>query len=111
MKEFCKKCQHSKVHTHLKPPPLVVPIPGRRFSEINIDIVGPLPASGGEGFKYILSMIDRNTRWFELAPLVDITTESVCKALVAYWISRYGVPSIVYLDRGSQFRISRSLIP
>ena len=38
---------------------------------------GAPPQLWGEGFKNILSMIDRNTRWFKLAPLVDITTESV----------------------------------
>ena len=106
VREFCNNCnncQRSKVHKHLKPPPSAVPIPSRRFSEMNVDIVGPLPSLGGEGFKYILSMIDQNTRWFELAPLINITTESVCKALVSYWISRYGVRSTVYSDRGSQF--------
>ena len=45
-------------------------------SESNADTVGPLPISGGEGVKYTLSMIDWDTRWFGLAPLVDITTKS-----------------------------------
>ena len=37
------------------------------------------PALGGEGFRYMLSIINRNTCWFELAPLTDITTESALR--------------------------------
>ena len=31
-------------------------MPSRRFTEVNIDIVGPLPPS--QGFRYLLTMID-----------------------------------------------------
>jgi hypothetical protein len=37
-----------------------IPIPGRRFSHIHLDLVGPLPASK-EGHTHILTIIDRTT--------------------------------------------------
>ena len=106
VKEYCRACvdcQRSKITRHISAPPASVPVPARRFSAINVDLVGPLPPAGGEGYRYILSIIDRNSRWFELLPLTNIDAATVCRALVSGWISRYGVPAVIYSDRGSQF--------
>uniref|UniRef100_A0AAV2KH15 Reverse transcriptase RNase H-like domain-containing protein n=1 Tax=Knipowitschia caucasica TaxID=637954 RepID=A0AAV2KH15_KNICA len=53
----------AKVHRHTKAPLEPFVVPERRFDHVNIDLVGPLPPS--RGFTYLLTMVDRTTRWPE----------------------------------------------
>ena len=50
-----------------------------------------------------MSMIDRFTRWVELAPVADIRAETVADALVCHLVLRHGCPQQLLSDRGSQF--------
>ena len=98
----CLPCQRVKVlqHVHLRLEKIEVPF--RRFSHVHVDLVGPLPSS--HGYTYLLTCLDRSTWWPEVIPLIS-TAECVF-ALFHGWIMRFGVPSIITSDRGTQFTSS-----
>jgi len=101
--EACLSCQSNKITRHIKPPVLHFPT-GSRFDTVHMDIVGPLPPS--RGFSYILTMIDRKSRWPEAFPLRNITAQTVADIFFNNWISRFGVPKHVITDQGRQFESS-----
>ncbi|KAL6133711.1 hypothetical protein ACLB2K_065945 [Fragaria x ananassa] len=47
------------------------PVP---FSQWRLDFIGQLPAGPGQ-FKYVIIIVDYNTKWTEVEPLATITTE------------------------------------
>ena len=100
----CLWCQRSKVQAHVKTSVPAILVPSRRFSHVHIDIVGPLPSS--QGYSYLLTMIDRTTRWSEAVPLSSISTKSCVRAFISTWVSRFRVPSTLTSDRGAQFTSS-----
>ncbi|GFT54651.1 retrovirus-related Pol polyprotein from transposon 412 [Trichonephila clavipes] len=100
----CDKCQRSKVQRHTKSPLGTFSTPDARFSHIHIDIVGPLPPS--DGFQYLLTMIDRFSRWPEAVPIPDTTAKTISRAIFHHWIARFGCPSLITTDQGSQMRSS-----
>ena len=104
--KVCLRCQKNKVIKHTQSALQAFPIPDSRFSSIHIDIVGKLPVS--KGYNYVLTCVCRFTRWLEAIPMANMTAESVLSALWHGWISRFGVPSRLTTDRGSQ--LSRSTV-
>ena len=48
-------------------------------------------------------MIDRTSRWLEACPLTSTDADSIISAFTNSWISRFGVPSTIITDQGTQF--------
>ena len=97
----CEACQRSKVGRHTRSPLGTFLAPDARFNHVHIDLVGPLPPSNG--YSYLLTCIDRFSRWPEAIPLTNITADTVAHAFVERWIAMFGVPLTVTTDRGHQF--------
>ena len=97
----CPQCQKNKV----SPPAFRehgrLPCT-RRFKVVHLDLVGPLDRTKA-GKRYILTMMDRFSRWVEAIPLARETAATTLEAFFEQWICRYGTPSIVITDQGAQF--------
>ena len=97
----CIPCLESKTHRaitpELGPRPVLMP----RFHEVTLDIMGPLPLS--EGHKYLLTIVDRTSRWFEAIPLVEATSAQCAEAFIRHWVKNFGLPLKALSDNGNTF--------
>ena len=67
-----------------------------------MDIVGPFQMSRA-GSKYVLTMIDRFSRWVCLVPLKHVTSYDIAQALFNKWICQFGLAEVIITDQGSNF--------
>lgn len=72
------------------------------FETVHMDLVGPFHTGAG-GSKYIMSILDRFSRYLVLVPLPDKKAETVARAFGENWILRFGAPAQLITDRGTEF--------
>jgi transposase InsO family protein len=68
---------------------------------MGVDILGPFPRAVGE-YRYLFVAIDKFTKWPEATPVVSITQSAVVAFLKSI-VCRFGVPSRIITDNGTQF--------
>jgi hypothetical protein len=85
MARACLHCQRGKVHRRVHLQPAEILVPHRRFTNIHVDLIGPLPPS--RGHTYLFTIIDRTSRWLEAIPLASKTADDCARALFAGWVS------------------------
>lgn len=98
----CIPCQKAKIQRHTNSAVSTFPPTADRFAHVHIDIVGPLPTSP-QDHRYLITMVDRATRWPEAFPVQDISAATVAKIFYGNWISRFGCPAKITTDQGRQF--------
>lgn len=103
---LCDKCQqHGDMHLapHAELTSLVSPWP---FTWWGIDLLGPFPKAAGQ-LKYLVVAIDYSTKWIEAEPLAKITAKNVLRFFKRNILARFGVPTLVISDNGTQFTDQR----
>ena len=65
-----------------------------------MDVVGPLPESNG--FKYLFTVLDRASNWFEAYPMKRDSKDECARSFME-WVSRFGLPSRAISDNGNAF--------
>ena len=105
IKEWCRECvscSRAKVTQQETVEVQKINVPAMRFSQVHVDLVGPLPPSS-TGHTYLFTMVDRSTRWPEVCLMRSTTATEVLEAFITTWVARYGVPAKITSDRGPQF--------
>ena len=98
----CKQCSRQKKASRHQRGGLGMFHAGYPLDRLHVDISGPFPESLS-GNKYILMVICQFTKWLEAYPLADQTAETVAKAVVNNFISRFGIPEQLHTDQGRNF--------
>ena len=105
IQRFIQECPCCQKMSHLR-----VPILTQRFTtssytpmeRIYIDSIGPLHEDTNSN-KHIVVIIDGFTRWVELYAVPDVTAEVAAKVALLDWVGRFGTPSQILSDGGTQF--------
>jgi hypothetical protein len=66
------------------------------------DILGPFPRAV-DGYCFLFIAIDKFTKWLEATPMVSIT-QGAAVAFLKLIVCRFGVPSYIITDNGTQFK-------
>ena len=103
--KYCDMCQRINQHKLSKSGSTLHPIkvPNRLWSQIGIDLIGPLPEV--EGMRYIITAIDYTSKWVEAKAIPTKTSENVAEFLHSLQ-TRYGVSCIHITDQGREFNNS-----
>jgi transposase InsO family protein len=99
----CHHCQVRKI-PRAKPSGLMqsIEVPERPFSRVQIDVMGPFTRSGKQN-KYVVTCIDYLSKYIEIRPIKEATTETVALFFLEQIVCRHGCPDIVMSDRGTTF--------
>ena len=102
--QSCDICQRlAKRRTADRLPLQPIPMMGEVFSDLEIDILRPeLPISRSKK-KYILVTACVNSKWMNAILMSNIRAQTIADALMTQFCQT-GLPKVVGVDAGSQFR-------
>jgi hypothetical protein len=96
---YCQKTSQRKVAITALPKTLASTV---AMQQLHIDTIGPLPVDG-QGYSFILVIIDKFSRWVSLFPLKTVTAQEAAESLIIH-MGTFGVPVDIGSDGGSQFK-------
>jgi hypothetical protein len=95
-------CQFHAKQIHTPAQALQMIPPSWPFVVCGVDILGPFPRAVG-GYLFLFIAIDKFTKWPEAIPMVSIT-QGAPVAFLKSIVCRFGVPSRIIMDNGTQFK-------
>ena len=98
----CQQLRGPRSADDLKCPLQPLKIPEKFNERVHADLMGPLRSVTSN--KYILVMSDSFTKWIELVPLPNKSSEEVAKAIYENWICRNSPMDILITDNGKEFK-------
>jgi hypothetical protein len=98
----CEACQFHAKQIHTPAQALQMIPPSWPFAVWGVDILGPFPRAVG-GYRFLFVPIDKFTKWLEATLVVSITQGAVVAFLKSI-VCRFGVPSHIITDNGTQFK-------
>lgn len=98
----CHQCQKQKYTTNIKEPMTITTTAHSALQKIYLDLVGPLDKDANN-YCYILTLQCELSKYVEAYPLVTKSSTEVARALVNNYILRYGIPTTIATDRGTEF--------
>ena len=96
---LCQKTSQRKVASTTLPFTLATTV---AMQSLSVDSIGPLPEDE-EGYKHILVIIDKFSRWVSLYPLRTLEATETADALIQH-CGIFGAPACIDTDGGSQFK-------
>jgi hypothetical protein len=97
----CKGCQFFAKQQHLPAQVLRIIHLSWPFAMWGLDTVGPFHTAPG-GYKHILVVVDKFTKWIEVRPVAKVTSEEVVK-FIGDIKHRFSVPNRIITDLGAAF--------
>ncbi|CAB0005138.1 unnamed protein product [Nesidiocoris tenuis] len=91
----CLRCQRSRAAPE-EAPIYSWNVPSRPWSRLHLDFAGPF-----HGIMWLV-IVDATTKWIEILPMVNTTTQSTLR-VIKNTISRFGFPHIIVTNNGPQF--------
>ena len=101
--KYCDSCQKSGKggNRNAKKPKMKLFPSTQPNEQVSIDIVGPMPMTKRKN-RYIVTMIDKFTRYCMLIPVHNIKSLTILQAF-EHWIKFFGPPKYILSDNGTQF--------
>jgi Integrase zinc binding domain/Integrase core domain len=99
--KVCESCQRYKHSLLPKEEMVITTTATEALDKIFLDLVGPITSD--DEYKYILTMQCELSKYIVAAPLTDKETATVARAFVQNFILRYGIPSVIATDCGTEF--------
>ena len=97
----CSNCQLVKSKPHTKAPYASYPIATEVLSELNVDLIGPLPES--RGHRYIFTICDRFTKACFAFALPDTKSDTIATYFLNHYVAIFGLPKVIITDNASYF--------
>ncbi|XP_028553282.1 uncharacterized protein K02A2.6-like [Dendrobium catenatum] len=108
--DHAKRCHECQIHgdvIHLPANPLHPTIASWPFECWGKDIIGPINPQSLAGHRFILAATDYFSKWAEVAPFREVTSEHVINFFTHNVVYRFTVPRRIISDNGTALKSTK----